>query len=40
MKRLLFIAFGVMVLLFSCSNSSNILEGKWSIVDIPTNVKF
>ncbi|MDD2385669.1 MAG: DUF5004 domain-containing protein [Bacteroidales bacterium] len=39
MKRLLYVAFGIVIVLFSCNKPSNTLEGKWNIVNITQNDK-
>jgi hypothetical protein len=39
MKRLLYIAFGIVIVLFSCKNSSQTIVGKWNIVNITQNGK-
>lgn len=39
MKRLLYVAFGIVIILFSCKNSSEPIIGKWNIVNITQNEK-
>ncbi len=39
MKRLLYVAFGIVIILFSCKNSSQPIVGKWNIVNITQNEK-
>ncbi len=39
MKQLLYVAFGIVIVLFSCNEPSNTLEGKWNIVNITQNDK-